>query len=123
VSTTSITPTTDDLAAFAAAVETRDADALLAWYAPDVTMTLLDRDHPPTAPHVFEGVDAVGTYLRDVCGRNIEHQVSDLLATADGLAFVQRCRYPDGTGVVCTSVAALHEGRIRRQTTVQVWDA
>ena len=120
---TTTTPTTDRLAAFAAAIETRDADALLAWYAPGATMTVLDREHPPASPTVLDGIDAVGTYLRDVCGRNIEHEVSDLVATAAGLAFVQRCRYPDGTGVVCTTVAALRDGRIERQTVVQVWDA
>jgi hypothetical protein len=120
--TTTTAPTTDRLAAFAAAIENRDADALLTWYAPGATMTVLDREHPPASPTVLDGIDAVGTYLRDVCGRNIEHEVSDLVATAAGLAFVQRCRYPDGTGVVCTTVAALHDGRIERQTVVQVWD-
>jgi ketosteroid isomerase-like protein len=116
-------PGTLDLAAFAAAIENRDADALLAWYAPDATMTLLDRDHPPATPTVLEGLAAVDSYLRDVCARNIEHRVSDVVATADGLAFVQHCRYPEGNGVVCTSVAVLRSGRIQSQTSVQVWDA
>ena len=53
----------------------------------------------------------------------MEHSVEDLISTADGLGYTQRCRYPDGTRVVCVTVARLVDGKITRQTVVQVWDA
>ena len=115
--------TTVDLAELSAAIERRDADAILSWYAEDATLTVLDRDHPPATPSSFEGLDAIGAYYRDVCGRNIKHRISDAVGTPSGLAYRQQCAYPDGTGVVCVSVAAVADGRIRSQTAVQVWDS
>jgi hypothetical protein len=114
---------TPDISNLGRAIESRDADGVLAWYAPDAVLTLLDRDHPPSAPLVFTGAEQIGAYYRDVCGRNIEHQVRDAVVTADGLGYTQHCRYPDGVGVVCTTVATLHDGRIRTQTAIQVWDS
>jgi ketosteroid isomerase-like protein len=107
----------------AAAIEARDAESIIARYDDDAVLTVLDRDHPPAAPALYRGRQAIGDYYRDVCGRNIDHQVRDLVATAGGLAFAQHCRYPDGTKVVCTTVAALEDGRIVRQTSIQVWDS
>lgn len=106
-----------------AAIESRDADAVLAWYSPDAVLTVLDRDHPPTAPAVYHGLDEIGAYYRDVCGRNIRHEVRDAVATESGFGFAQHCSYPDGTRVVCATVAFLSDGRIERQTAVQVWDS
>jgi|SRR4051794_26426706 hypothetical protein len=111
------------LSTLSAAIEARDADAIAACYAADATLTVLDKDHPPAAPTVYAGIDAITAYYRDVCGRNIQHSVTDTVGTPGGLAFTQRCRYPEGSGVVCVTVATLDEGRIRRQTAVQVWDA
>jgi len=105
------------------AIEARDTDGILAWYADDATLTILDRDHPPAAPTVYSGLDAIRGYFADVCGRNIRHEVRDIVATADGLAFTQHCAYPDGTAVVCVTVARTSGGRIQSQTAVQVWDA
>jgi ketosteroid isomerase-like protein len=117
------TKTTPDISALRNAVEARDAEGILAWYATDATLTLLDRDHPPSAPLVLQGTAAIGDYYRDVCGRNIAHEVRDAVITADGLAYTQHCRYPDGLGVVCTTVATTRNGKIHNQTAIQVWDS
>jgi hypothetical protein len=99
------------IAGLTTAIESRDADAILGC------------DHPPTAPAVYRGRDEIGAYYRDVCGRNIQHEVRDAVSTESGLGFAQHCRYPDGARVVCTTVASLQDGRIDRQTAVQVWDS
>jgi hypothetical protein len=115
--------TTTDITALSKSIESRDAEGLLAWYADDATLTVLDKDHPPAAPLVLAGIQAIGDYYRDVCGRNIEHEVRDAVSTGEGLAYTQHCRYPDGTAVVCATVATTADGRIRHQTAVQVWDS
>jgi ketosteroid isomerase-like protein len=115
--------TTIDLSALSKAIEARNADGVLAWYADDATLTVLDKDHPPATPLVLAGTDAIGAYYRDVCSRNIEHEVRDALSTADGLAYTQQCHYPDGTAVVCATVATTRDGRIKNQTAIQVWDS
>jgi hypothetical protein len=115
--------TTADFASLGRAIEARDADGVLAWYNADATLTVLDRDHPPAAPLVFSGIDQIGAYYRDVCGRNIQHEVRDAVRTADGLAYTQHCRYPDGLAVVCATVATTRGGKIQTQTAIQVWDS
>jgi ketosteroid isomerase-like protein len=107
---------------FVAALVGRDADALAALYADDAVVTLHDQDHPPGAPIVLEGRGAIHDWYRDVCGRNIEHVVPELIGNAAGFAFEEHCRYPDGGGVVCLSVATVEDGRITRQTASQTWD-
>lgn len=111
-----------DTTALVAAIEGRNAEALTALYADDATITLLDRDHPPAAPLVLTGRDEINAYYRDICGRNIDHSVHGLVATDIGVAFEQRCRYLEGTQVVCVTVASVADGRIQSQTASQTWD-
>lgn len=120
---TDITTTTADIGALSAAIESRDADGVLAWYATDAVLTVLDHDHPPAAPLVLTGREQIGAYYRDICARNIAHQVRDAVSTPGGLAYTQHCRYPDGLAVVCATVATTEAGKIRTQTAIQVWDS
>jgi len=48
----------------------------------------------------MSGREAIRTYCRDICGRNLDHEVRDAVADEHGLAFTQHCRYPDGSRVV-----------------------
>ncbi|HET6532742.1 MAG TPA: nuclear transport factor 2 family protein [Actinoplanes sp.] len=114
---------TVDIDALTRAIESRDADGVLAFYADDATLTLVDRDHPPSAPTVLTGRDRIAGYYTDICGRNMDHQVHDAVATPDRLAYAQHCRYPDGTRVLCVTVATVRDGKIRTQTATQAWDS
>jgi hypothetical protein len=120
--TTTATGTTLDANVLVAAIENRDAAAIIGLYAPDATVSIVDRDHPPAAPRVLTGRDELGSYYRDICGRNIDHTVTQLVADAHGIAFEQHCRYPEGNRVVCVTVAAVQDGLITRQTVAQSWD-
>ena len=111
-----------NMTALAEAIEARDADAVIAWYDTDATFTLHDRAHPPSDPLKMVGIAAIEEYYRDLCGRNMDHRIEDAVATPEGLAFTQRCRYPDGSAVVCVTVARTRDGKIQEQTGVQVWD-
>ena len=116
------TSTTSDIRQLRKAIQTRDAAGVLAWYREDAVITLVDRDHPPTSPTTFSGTAEISAYYTDICGRNIDHQVDQLVHDETGLAYVQLCRYPDGGKVTCATVASLTAGRIARQTIVQAWD-
>lgn len=120
--TTTATSNTLDTAALVAAIQDRDATAITNLYAADATISIVDRDHPPAAPQVLTGHDEISAYYRDICGRNIDHTVPQLVADARGLAFEQHCRYPEGNRVVCVTVAAVENGLITRQTIAQSWD-
>jgi ketosteroid isomerase-like protein len=117
-----MTTITSTITSLKDAIESRDADGITAWYADNAVLTILDRDNLPAAPATYRGLEEISAYYRDICGRNMEHSVEDLISTADGLGYTQRCRYPDGTRVVCVTVARLVDGKITRQTVVQVWD-
>ena len=117
-----MTTVTSTITSLQDAIESRDADGVTAWYADNAVLTILDRDNPPAAPATYRGLEEIGGYYRDICSRNLEHSVEDLVSTDDGLGYTQRCRYPDGTRVVCVTVARLLHGKITRQTVVQVWD-
>ena len=41
----------------------------------------------------------------------------------DAIAYTLRCRYPDGTRVLCSATARLRDGVIVEEVGVQAWDA
>ena len=77
------------------------------------------------SPHLTRsstGRTEIAAYYGEICGRNIDHTVTQLVADAHGIAFEQHCRYPEGNQVVCVAVATLVNGLIARQTIAQAWD-
>jgi hypothetical protein len=119
-----MTTITNELTVLRTAIEARDADAVTAHYAFDATLTVLDVEHPPSAPAVYRGKSEIAAYYRDICGRNISHQVGDVITGNDRFSFVQRCRYPSGEQVVClTSAEVGTDGLIMSQIGIQVWDS
>jgi ketosteroid isomerase-like protein len=115
-------PTGFDFATMKRALETSDADSLVALYAEDAEMEIVDRNRPPSAPMRLIGRPAIEAFWRDVCGRDMTHQVGDDVVGAVRAAFVERCTYPDGCHVVSAMTLELRDGRIRRHLTVQAWD-
>src|SRR3954453_6009436 len=102
-----MTATTTNINDLSAAIESRNATEITEWYSEGATLTILDRDHPPASPARYSGRQEIFGYYQEICSRNIDHSVHDLVRTDDALAFVQHCRYPDGPVVVCVTVAQL----------------
>jgi ketosteroid isomerase-like protein len=121
--TTTTASTTFDAAALKAAIEGRDAPAVLALYADDAAIEMVDRENPPSTPQRVEGRGALRELFEDVYGRDLTHAVEPVVVEGDHVAYVVRCRYGDGTRVVCMAVAQLRDGRIARETVLQAWDA
>jgi hypothetical protein len=111
------------LSALGKAIETRDSKAMREFYAGDATLTIIDRDHPPSRPQRVVGAAAIGAYFDDVCGRTMTHKLESACVDANRLAFTQACAYPDGARVYCAAMADLVDRRIVNQTVVQAWDA
>ena len=95
MTTTTIPTTAGLLDSLATAIEAKDAAAVASHYAPEATLTLLDRDHPPADPSVFAGTAEIEAYFADICGRNMDHRVADRVASPDRIAFTQHCRIID----------------------------
>ena len=117
---TSVNPT---IAGLRRAVETRDAKTLKSFYSGDATMTIIDSDNPPSKPRILKGAKEIGAFLDDVCSRDMTHALDDGVIDGSHLAYVEACRYPDGTRVVASCTAELGPHGIKRQTVVQAWDS
>jgi len=109
-------------AALKQAIENREAQTLIGFYADNATMRIIDRDHPPSKPMELKGRAEIARYYEDVCGRAMTHRVEAAVADGQHLAFTQACAYPDGVKVFCTAMLDLADGKIVRQTAVQAWD-
>ena len=116
------TTTSFDLGLLKQAIEERDASTQLAMYAQDAEVTLIDKLATPSSPRVLHGRAEIESWLADVCGRDMTHRVQQTVRDADGAAFIEACRYPDGTAVTCATVLELSAGRVARQVVVQAWD-
>lgn len=104
------------------ALEQSDADALLALYADDAEMLIVDRNRPPSTPMKLSGKPAIEAFWRDVCSRDMTHAVGHEVVGPDRAAFVEECAYPDGCHVMSAMTLDLRGGRIVRHLTVQAWD-
>jgi hypothetical protein len=117
------TDLTFDLDLFTRAHEARDAAGLLDLYAEDAEITVVDKLHPPSHPQVVRGLREIGEYLRDICARDMTHEITDAVVSDDHAATMVMCTYADGTRVVAADTFQLgDDGRIHRETIVQAWD-
>ncbi len=105
------------------AVETRDAASLKSFYSGDAVLTIIDSDNPPSKPRTIKGVKDIGAFLDDVYSRDMTHTLDSGVIDANHLAFVESCRYADGTRVIASCTADLGPHGIKKQTIVQAWDS
>jgi ketosteroid isomerase-like protein len=105
------------------AIEGHDARALSDFYAEDATLLVMDRNSPPGHPQMISGQQAISAYYEDVCGRDMQHEIVAAVSDDSHIAFTESCTYPNGAKVFCSAMAEVMDGKIRRQTNVQVWDA
>ncbi len=113
-----------DVEALRRGIEERDAATMRSLYAENAQMTVVDRRDQPSHPHRISGTPDIGEYLDEMCSRDMEHRLEQVVVSADGshAAYLERCRYPDGATVLATSMLDLRDGRITAQTSLQAWD-
>jgi ketosteroid isomerase-like protein len=120
---TTIPTSTFDVAGLRNAFKDRDAAALLALYADDATIELVDTLNTPSHPRRLSGREEIRAHLEDVFARDMTHAVDTVAAGPDALGYSLRCTYAGGMKVVCAATAELRDGRIVREVGVQAWDA
>jgi ketosteroid isomerase-like protein len=113
--------TTFDVEALRRGIEERDAATLAALYADDAELSIVDSINSPSAPRILRGSE-IGAYLDDIAARDMAHSLDRVVVTGDHVAYLESCRYPDGTAVLCAAMLDLADGRISRQFGVQAWD-
>src|SRR3954454_15182531 len=103
-----------DLAELRRAVEERDASAQAANYADDAVIEAVDHEHPPSRPRTISGREAITAHFVEVCGRDMTHRVVAAVGDGSHAAYQVACAYPDGTRVLCSTIAELRERRLGR---------
>lgn len=111
-----------DFEALRRASERRDAETLASLYAEDAEVRIVNRETPPSSPHVLRGRERIAEFLRDVCGRDIESRIEGEVLGEERVAFTEECRYPDGTRVLTATTLEVRDGEISRQVSVEAWD-
>jgi hypothetical protein len=104
------------------AIEGRDADTLVGFYADDAEVLTVNRNTTPSSPRVLRGKERISEYLRDVCARQMTHRVENEVRGEDRIAFLEACEYPDGVRVLGAQTLELRDGKIVRQVNVEAWD-
>ena len=104
------------------AIEGRDADTLVGLYADDAEVITVNRTTTPSSPNVVHGKEESGSYLRDVCAREMTHRVENVVVGEGRVAFQEACEYPDGVRVLGAGTLEVRDGKIVRQVNVEAWD-
>jgi ketosteroid isomerase-like protein len=115
-------PPSLDFEAIRRAIEGSDYDALVALYADDAEMRMVNKNAPPSSPMVLHGRGEISELLRDVCGRAMSHRIEDEIVGENRVAFNEACEYPDGLKVLTATTLELQDGKIVRQTNIEAWD-
>ncbi len=111
-----------DFEAMRRAIEERDAETLVGFYAEDAELRTINRNSPPSSPMMLRGKEQIAQHLRDVCSREMTHRVQDEVVGEARIAFNEACEYPDGTRVLGAENLEVRDGRIIRQVSVEAWD-
>jgi hypothetical protein len=111
-----------DFGALRRAAERNDAAALADHYADDAEVRLVNRETPPSSPHVLRGRAQIAEYLEDACSRDIESRIQDEVISNSRIAFNEECEYPDGLKVLTATTLEVQDGKIKRQVSVEAWD-
>jgi SnoaL-like domain len=104
------------------AIESRNANGMLEMYADDALMVEYDKRSPPSSPMTLHGKAAIEPLLRDICDREMTHEIDDEVIGDERFSFTETFEYPDGNRVFSAMVCDLSDGKIARQVGLQAWD-
>lgn len=111
-----------DFEALRRAAEHNDPETLASLYAEDAEVRIVNRETPPSSPHVLRGREQIAEYLKDACGREIVSRIQDEIVGKNRVAFNEACEYPDGTQVLSATTLEVRDGVILRHLSVEAWD-
>lgn len=111
-----------DFEALRHAEEQRDVEAMLALYAEDAQIRIVNRHTPPSRPVVLQGKEEIAEYLRDIFSREITHRIENEVIGENRVAFNVACEYPDGLRVLAAENLEVREGKIVQEVSVVAWD-
>jgi SnoaL-like domain len=113
-----------DFAALRRAIEQCDPDLLLAFYAEDASLSIVNAVSPRAALFELHGKVEIAKHLRATFGQEASHRVErDAAVGEDRVTFREACEYSDGGRVVVETTLDVLHGEIVRQVDVVAVDA
>ncbi|QLJ03300.1 nuclear transport factor 2 family protein [Streptomyces sp. NEAU-sy36] len=103
-------------------IEGTTGNTLLALYADDAEVRIVDHNTQPSHPRVLHGRGEIAALLDDIYRRDMTHKLDQCVVQGDHAAFTESCQYGDGTRVLAESMITLRDGKIARQILIQAWD-
>jgi SnoaL-like domain len=113
-----------DFEALRYAMERRDPDLMLGFYAEDARLSIVNARTPHASPFELCGKGEIAKYLRATFGQEASHRVErDAAVGEDRVTFREACEYSDGGRVVVETTLEVRDGKIIRQVDVVTSDA
>ncbi len=101
------------------AIERKDPDALLGFYAEDAGLRIVHEALPDGRAFELKGKAHIERYLRAVCDQDVTCAVrGEAVFGERSVAFVEACSYPNGTPISISTTLEVEEGLISRQIDV-----
>src|SRR5262245_37377454 len=112
-----------EFSAYARALEAKDVEALLAFYAPDAEWVEYRPGAPPSAPARIRGHAAIAELLRGVAAdAGVTLAVSHQVVGEDRIAFRITVGLPGGRRDIEHAICELRDGLIVEHAEVEAWD-
>jgi ketosteroid isomerase-like protein len=111
-----------DFDAFRDALEGRDVQRWLPFYADDAEWLEYRHTNPPRSPNVMRGHAAIGRFLADVAASELELEISNEVLGDDRAAFTITVTRAGGRRIIENVIVDHRDGRIVRQLEVEAWD-
>jgi hypothetical protein len=114
-----------DFEALRYAIERRDPDLMLGFYAEDARLSIVNVHTPHASPFELRGKGEIVKHLRVAFGHEASHRVerAEVVGEEDGLTFREVCEYPDGGLISVETTLEARDGKIARQMDVVTSDA
>jgi hypothetical protein len=105
-----------DFAALREAIEHKDPDALLAFYAQDAELLVANAAFPDSKAFELRGKAQIERYLRAVCDQEVGRAVrGEAVYGHRSIAFVEASRYAEGAPIYVHTTLEVEGGLIVRQ--------
>ena len=117
-----ISPVTTNMDTLREGLEQRNTELLIAMYADNAVVQIVDKNNQPSSPLILRGKQAIADFFRDVGSRDMTHQLTDEVVGKDRISFNESSQYASGERVLSASVLDLQNGKIVRHVIVLAWD-
>ena len=108
-----------DFGAMRDAIERKDPEDLLAYYAEDAELRIVHDALPEGRAFELKGKGQIERYLRAVCDQDVTCAVrGEAVYGERSVAFVEACSYPNGAPISISTTLEVRGGLISRQMDV-----